>query len=248
MSSTRLPGKVLKPILGVPMILRQIERLKRCQRLDGIVVATSIEPSDTPIAEACAQAGVDCFRGPLNDVLGRFVGVIERYQPDHVVRLTADCPLADWQVIDALIDQHVQSGADYTSNALKRTYPVGLDCEVMKADVLMQANAKVTTDFEREHVTPYVYQEPGRFDVQHMTQSEDISFLRWTVDTPGDFAFANALYEALYPDNPAFDSNDIMAFLDTHETVRNLNASSQTEQDLGAARAFWKQRQQAANS
>lgn len=247
MSSTRLPGKVLKPVLGVPMILRQIERLKRCQRLDGIVVATSIEDSDTPIAGACGEAGVDCVRGSLDDVLGRFVAVIERYQPDHVVRLTADCPLADWQIIDDLVDLHVRSGADYTSNALQRTYPVGLDCEVMKADVLLQANANATTEFEREHVTPYVYQVPGRFDVQHLTQDEDTSFLRWTVDTPGDFAFANAVFEALYPDNPAFDRNDILAFLDSHETVRNLNASSQSEEDLGRARAYWKQRQLTGN-
>lgn len=245
MSSTRLPGKVLMPILGAPMIERQVERLRRCACLDGLVVATSVEDSDTPIVQACETAGIDCVRGPLDNVLGRFAKAVEAFAPDHVVRLTADCPLADWRVIDALVDLHLESGADYSSNALKRTYPVGLDCEAVKADVLLRANAEATTAFEREHVTPFMYQEDGRFNVQHLTQGEDLSFLRWTVDTRGDFAFANAVYEGLYPEKAAFTSEDIIAFLETREDVRNLNASSQTEEDLAKCRLYWNNRQQA---
>src|SRR5262249_51401276 len=141
MSSTRLPGKVLADVAGQPMILRQIERLRRSRTLDELVVATSIDASDDPLAERLAAAGVAGFPGEAQAVLGRFCAVVRRYpQARNVVRLTADCPLADWTVIDAMMDRHAQAGADFTNNTLpERTFPHGLDAEVVRPEILFLA-------------------------------------------------------------------------------------------------------------
>ena len=128
MTSTRLPNKVLAPILGQPMLARQIERLRRATTLDKLVVATSDDASDDPLAAMCEDISVPFYRGSLNDVLGRFKGVCEAFgSVNHIVRLTGDCPLADPAVIDAVVRHHLASGADYTSNALQPTWPDGLD-------------------------------------------------------------------------------------------------------------------------
>lgn len=139
-SSRRLPGKVLKPILGRPMLERQIERLRRAQRMDKLVIATSTDASDDPIAALCQSLSVDCFRGPLDDVLDRFYQAARRYAPRAVVRLTGDCPLADPQVIDELIETHSRESYDYTANILPpRQIPDGLDVEVIAMSCLETA-------------------------------------------------------------------------------------------------------------
>src|SRR5450759_1196124 len=131
-SYTRLPGKVLQPILGEPMLARQLERVRRAQRLDAVVVATSADASDDPLEELCAATGVDCFRGSLDDVLDRFHAVAESYRAEHVVRLTGDCPLMDAAVIDAVVELHLSGRYDYSSNVLPPTFPDGLDVEVVR--------------------------------------------------------------------------------------------------------------------
>lgn len=212
MSSTRLPGKVLAPVLGEPMIARQIERLRRSRRIDALVVATSTDPSDDPLAAWCAAAGVEVFRGDLHDVLGRFCALLEA-RPDAttVLRLTADCPLADWAVIDALVERHVAERADYTNNVTVRTFPHGLDAEVVARDVLLAAGREAADPFEREHVTPFVYRRPAGFRLALLTRAPSLADLRWTVDLPEDLAFVRRVYEALYPANPAFTSDDVVA-------------------------------------
>jgi spore coat polysaccharide biosynthesis protein SpsF len=212
MSSSRLPGKVMKNLLGRPMIDRQIERLRRAETLDRLVVATSDDPSDDPLAEHLQAEGVGVFRGPLADVLGRFAGAMERFGPaEHVVRLTADCPLTDWRVLDLVVRRHLEHGNDYTSNDLIRTFPHGLDVEIVRAEALALAVREATLPADREHVTPFVYNRPDRFRLGCVTQAVDRSAERWTVDTPNDFVFARRVYERLYPANPAFTSEDILA-------------------------------------
>jgi spore coat polysaccharide biosynthesis protein SpsF len=212
MTSSRLPGKVLRPILGEPMMGRQIERLRRSRRLDELVVATSTDASDDVIVDYCATLGVRTHRGSLQDVLGRYAGALEALGPaDHVVRLTADCPLADWGVIDDCVALHLETGADYTSNAVDRWFPRGLDVEVFKAPLLPMIAAEAADPYEREHVTPFFYRHPERFDLKQLTQPAYEGNLRWTVDTPEDFAFTTQVYEALYSSNPAFGSGDIRA-------------------------------------
>ena len=215
MSSTRLPGKVLRPLAGAPMVLRQIERVRRSARIDALVTATSDAASDDVLARTLEDAGEPVFRGPLDDVLSRFVGALEAFGPaEHVVRLTADCPLADWTVIDQIIDLHLGQGADYTSNAWgRRTYPKGLDAEVMKCRVLHEAGAEARDPYEREHVTPYIYRRPERYRLQGLEQAADEGEVRWTVDLPSDYDFVAAVYDGLYPGDPAFSSQDVRDYV-----------------------------------
>ena len=211
MSSSRLPGKVLKPLLGQPMILRQIERLRRCRRLERLVVATSDHPSDDILAATLVEAGLEVVRGQLDDVLGRFVKVIETLDlTGDMVRLTADCPLADPDVIDAGIALRIEGGFDYVSNGQVRTWPRGLDVEVFTVDALRRTAVEATSAYDREHVTPWLYRPESNFRRGDLVQDRDDSAFRWTVDLPEDFDFVERVYAALYPANPAFTSEDIL--------------------------------------
>lgn len=213
MTSTRLPGKVLAPVLGAPMILRQVERLRRSHRIDQLLVATSLDPSDDRLALACADGGIEVFRGDLNDVLGRFCGALELYPATKaVVRLTADCPLADWNVIDDLIARHYAEDADYSSNTLpERTYPHGLDAEVVRPAALLRASREAADPYEREHVTPFLYRRPDEHRIASLTRTPSLAHLRWTVDYPEDLAFVRRVYDQLYARNPAFGVEAIAA-------------------------------------
>jgi spore coat polysaccharide biosynthesis protein SpsF len=212
MSSTRLAGKVMRPILGEPMIARQIERLRRAQRLSGIVVATSTNADDDVIAAEAARLRVGIHRGPLDDVLSRFVGALAAHgRPKTFVRLTADCPLADWRLIDACIEAHDRAGADYTNSVAGWSYPKGLDVEVCETAALLRADREATSAYDREHVMPYIAAHPELFRIEHVAREPPLRF-RWTVDTPQDFAFVTQVYAALYSANPAFTTEDILAW------------------------------------
>lgn len=213
MTSSRLPGKVMAPVLGEPMIGRQIERLRRSVQIDRLIVATSAEPSDDALAAYCLSLGLGVVRGALDDVLGRFATALADHpDADVVVRLTADCPLADPVVIDAVIARHHAAGADYTSNTLgTRTYPHGLDAEVVRAEVLLQAARLADDPYEREHVTPYIYRRPEVFRLAGVRRRRSLARLRWTVDVADDLAFVRGVYASLYAHDPAFTSEAIIA-------------------------------------
>jgi spore coat polysaccharide biosynthesis protein SpsF len=216
MSSTRLPGKVLTPLVGAPMILRQIERLKRARRLTQIVIATSTEPSDDAIVEACAAHDIPVYRGDLGDVLDRFHGALAAFgEPPHFLRLTADCPLADPDLVDQCIAEHLASGADYTHNTSGWTYPKGLDVEVCKTSALFAAWRETRDPYDREHVTPFIYRRPERFQLHRISRDPPWPY-RWTVDTVEDFAFVEAVYQALYPGKPDFTTADVLAWQARH--------------------------------
>lgn len=215
MSSSRLPGKVMRPLLCQPMIARQVERLRRATSLSRLVVATSARADDDVIADWCETAGVDCFRGDLEDVLGRFLGALEAQGwPEHFVRLTADCPLADPELIDRTVAAHLSTGADYTHAQKNRTFPKGLDVEVCRTSVL-RGLAPEATGEDREHVTRFIYTHPERYSIHGLERDPPLRF-RWTVDTPEDFAFVSAVYADLYPSNPAFTTEDILAWQALH--------------------------------
>jgi spore coat polysaccharide biosynthesis protein SpsF len=203
----------MAPVLGEPMIGRQVERLRRAGRIDRLVVATSTDASDDPLAAYCESLGLTVFRGSLDDVLGRFRAALA-LEPDAkaVVRLTADCPLTDPQLIDQVIAHHHEAGADYTSNTLgTRTYPHGLDVEVIRPAVLIEAADLASDPYEREHVTPYIYRRPETYRLAGVSRRESRASLRWTVDLPEDLAFVRDVYARLYPSNPEFDSDAIAA-------------------------------------
>jgi len=214
MSSTRLPGKVMAEVEGAPMILRQIERLRRSRRLDGVLVATSTDPTDDGLAAMLALHDVPVHRGPLDDVLGRYEGALEAHPAEVVARLTADCPLADPEVIDATLDLLIARGLDYAANTpAHRTYPKGLDVEVMRVDALLRAAREAADPYEREHVTPYLYRHPELFTQDFISQDADEGEVRWTVDRPDDLEFVRAVYAALYPGKRDFGSEDVRAFV-----------------------------------
>lgn len=231
MSSSRLPGKVLKPVLGAPMLARQIERLRRSACVDQMILATSNEASDDPIERLCRKLELDCFRGNLNDVLDRFYRAARSHNPDHVVRLTGDCPLTDPELIDEVIRFHLAGGYDYTSNCFEPTFPHGLDVEVFRFSCLEEAWREASLPYQREHVTPFFYQQTGRFRVGSFKGDVDLSWLRWTVDESADFELVTEIYSALYPGTPDFTTRDILAYLENHPELTNLN--THIERDRG---------------
>ena len=216
MTSTRLPGKVLAPLEGAPMIQRQLERLQRATRLDGLVVATSTDPSDDDLARFVESLGVPVVRGSLDDVLDRFVQAMAAFPSDTVVRLTADCPLASPAVIDAVIQQFESGDFDYCSNTLTPTFPDGLDVEVVRSSVLSWLAANATDPPEREHVTLGVYRRPERFTLGNYSGEVDLSALRWTVDTADDLEFVRRVYADLFPAQPDFDLGEVLSWLERH--------------------------------
>ena len=213
MSSTRLPGKVLAEVAGMPMLGRQVERLRRSARLDELVVATSDQASDDAVADYAARLDLTVVRGPLDDVLGRFGLALEAFpEAAVVVRMTADCPLTDWRVLDAVIEHPAATKADFASNTPPvRTYPHGLDIEVMTAAALRTALFEAADPYEREHVTPFLYRNPKRFRIESLSQTPSLAHLRWTVDHPEDLDFVRHVYGALYAENPDFGMAEIAA-------------------------------------
>jgi len=213
MGSTRLPGKVLADLCGAPLLQRQLERVRRATSLDRVVVATSTDETDLPIAELCESLDVPCFRGDLNDVLARFLGAISEFNPEVVVRITADCPLISPSVIDSIVHSFFESDCDYLSNTLDPTFPDGVDVEVVRVRAL-RALARLDTDIhEREHVTLGIYRRPEQFVVRNFTGDPDLSNLRWTVDSPEDLEFVRWVYTKLFYTNPKFDLAEILELL-----------------------------------
>jgi spore coat polysaccharide biosynthesis protein SpsF len=224
MSSTRLPGKVMLPILGVPALQQQIRRIQNSMLIDKLIVATSDDESDTVIADLCQKIDVACFRGPLDDVLDRFYQAAKTYEPLHIVRLTGDCPLCDSGIIDEVIQYHLDGDFDFTSNALPPTFPDGLDVEVIRYNLLEDAASNATTNRQREHVTPYI-REQADTHVGNYTNSKDLSSLRWTLDYQDDYEFIIKVYEHLYKLNPEFNYTDIIKLIENNPEIQKINSS-----------------------
>jgi len=224
MTSTRLPGKVLMPMAGRPMLSWQLERMRRARRLDRIVIATTTNATDDPIVAWCAALGCDVTRGSEADVLSRYAEAAQAFGAGTVVRLTSDCPLIDPQMIDEAVDRFGRSGCDYLSNMLRPSFPYGLAVEVMTAAALREAQAEACDPQEREHVTPFIYWRPGRFVLESMAVEPDLSHHRWTVDTPQDFELVSHILENLYPRLPGFGWRDVLTLLDEHPEWVKINA------------------------
>jgi spore coat polysaccharide biosynthesis protein SpsF len=235
-SSTRLPGKVLKPILGCSMLSLQIERIQRSKKIDKLIVATSNERSDNDIGNLCINIQIPCFRGSLDDVLDRFYQTAMQYKLEHVVRLTGDCPLIDPEIIDDVIEFYLKGGYDYATNSMvPYTFPDGLDVEVFRFTVLEKAWHEALLSSHREHVTPFIRQHPELFKVGHYKNEVDLSHLRWTVDEPEDFEFISQIYKELYPQNPTFITEDILELINRKPSLLEIN--SHVERNLGAKKS-----------
>ena len=225
MSSSRLPGKVLLDLAGSPMLIQEINRLKRSKLIDDIVVVTSDTKSDDMIVDVCKSHNINYFRGSLDNVLDRFYHAYLKFRPDHIVRVTGDCPLIDWNIVDQVIEQHLEHSCDYTSNTLSPTYPDGLDVEVMTKDCLVKIKNKAVTMTELEHVTYYCYSHQEEFSLKNVKNiSGDQSEYRLTVDTTEDFEVISRIYDALHKDKEAFILKDILVFLDRNPDIKKVNS------------------------
>lgn len=225
MGSTRLPGKVLKLIAGRPMLSYQLERLRRVKLATRIVVATTVNVPDDAIVALCAQEGVDCIRGSERDVLSRYCEAARVFNAEAIVRVTADCPLIDPELIDQAIGAYLHSGVqyDYVSNMLEPGWPYGMAVEVVSAIALAEAEAEARNEAEREHVTPFIYWRPERYRLKALTMTPDLSHQRWTVDTPEDFELISRILEDIYPREPNFNMASVLALLAEHPTWELIN-------------------------
>lgn len=200
MTSTRLPGKVMLPLLGEPMLTWVIERLRKAKTLDSVVVATTTDSEDDVIAEECNRLGYECFRGDREDVLDRYFRAAKQYQANVIVRITSDCPLIDPEIVDACVTEFLklQPACDYLSNALeKATFPLGLDVEVLNRSSLQKTFELASSKSDREHVTSYIYHHPDQFLLKEYQSAIDHSDLRWTVDTPEDYRLIQRIVERI---------------------------------------------------
>ena len=236
MGSSRLPGKVLADVSGAPLLARMIERVRAARQLAGIVVATTERPGDAPIRELAPTLGVDVFAGSEDDVLARFVGAAERFGADPVVRLTADCPLIDPEVIDRCVATFLAGAWDHLS--LGGQFPKGLDTEVTAQRALLAAHAEARLPSEREHVTPYVWKHPDRFRCGVVTLPEPLAGHRWTVDEPRDLELVRAVYARLYRPGHVFGWREIAALLAREPALVAINAG--IDPDAGWRRSLEK--------
>jgi spore coat polysaccharide biosynthesis protein SpsF len=197
MGSTRLPGKVTIDICGKPMLAHVVERAVAISGIDEIVVATSTLQADGEIEVLSGVLGVPCFRGDEQDVLSRYFDTAVEYKAEAIVRITADCPLLDPEISEKVISAYNRVNPDYVSNILQRTYPRGLDTEILGFETLETAHKEAKEKPDREHVTRYVWRQPERFDLLSVTGQEDLSSWRWTVDTSEDLRLVRMIYSEL---------------------------------------------------
>lgn len=193
MGSSRLPGKVLKEINGKPLLLHQINRLKKCRKIDNLVVATTLENQDNQLVEFCNKYNINVFRGSEENVLERYYGAWNQFGGETIVRLTSDCPIIDPDIVDETINYFLINDFDYVSNTLERTFPRGLDTEVFTAKALKNSYKFAILDRDKEHVTPYIYTNSDKFRLGCYKGKENYSKYRWTVDTKEDFELINLL-------------------------------------------------------
>lgn len=225
MGSTRLPGKVLKPVMGRPLLSYLLERLDSLKKAATTIIATTTNPQDDLIERFAKQNNRLLFRGSEEDVLDRFYQTCRKYPADLIVRITGDCPLMDPSIIDEALDRFQESSQslDYLSNTLVRSFPRGMDVEVFTFTALKEAAAKATKTFDREHVTPYMYQQQNHFHLQNFTHKPDLSNFRLTVDTSEDFLLIRKILETLYPLNKKFTLDDMILAFEKHPDWIEIN-------------------------
>ena len=223
MGSTRLPGKILQPLAGKPVLQRVIERVRASDAFDEVVVATTVREIDDPAAEAAADFGATVVRGDENDVLSRYGLAAEASAADAIMRITADCPLIDPDVLGSMVDRFRAGDADLLSNCVRRTYPRGLDAELFSRGALDIMLAEAVAPAEREHVTPFLYARPDRFRIVSHEGPDDFSDYRLTLDTPEDFELLDRIFAAV-PDPDALRLAEVVALFETHPDWRSINA------------------------
>lgn len=220
--ASRLPNKVFKDLAAKPVLWHVIHRVKKSKLIDEVVVATTCQKEDLEIVKYCADLGVRVFIGSEEDVLDRYYQTAKLFCPDNVIRITADCPLHDSNVIDSVIKKHMDEDNDYTSNTLEETFPDGLDCEVIKFGVLEEAWKLARLASEREHVTQYIIKN-SKYKKENLYNPINRRDERWTLDTVQDYEFIRSVFDDLYHENPEFGAEEVYALLDAKPQLRCIN-------------------------
>lgn len=225
LGSSRLPGKVLKKICGKTILEHDINILKLVGNIDEIVIATTVEAQDDKIVDEASRLGIKYFRGSEKDVLSRYYFAAKENKADVVVRVTSDCPCLDYNIIEDMIN--IFSGklgtVDYMNNTMERTYPRGYDAEIFTFNVLEIAFKNAKKDYEREHVTPYIYDLNNKFRILIYKSSNDYSKYRVTLDTKEDFEVIEAIYDSLFKGEKYFLLNEVVEFLEENPQIVNIN-------------------------
>jgi spore coat polysaccharide biosynthesis protein SpsF len=224
MGSSRLPGKVLLSAAGKSLLEIELGRLQQCRKPHALCVATTEGHQDDPIVNLCQRLDIPCFRGSEEDVLSRYYEAARFMHADEVIRITADCPLIDPDIVDAVIGKREKTHADYASNTLKRTFPRGLDTECFSFVSLSAAHHEAKEPWEREHVTPFIYGRPDRFSMASLESGKDESRHRWTVDTQEDFQLVSLILERFADNLLAFRSADVLRLFEEKPEWFTINA------------------------
>lgn len=226
MGSTRLPGKILKEVLGKPLLEYQVERIRWVKLADEIVIATTLNDTDRVIVDLCDRLAIPHFRGSEQDVLRRYMEAARAFDADVVVRLTSDCPIIDPEIVDRVIRYYFDHTLefDYVSNTLSRTYPQGMDTEVFPFSVLEEAFQEATESYDREHVTPFIYRHDHRYRLCNVAYPENHSHHRWTVDTLDDYLLIRKIIEKLYPTNPRYGMREVLDLFEQNQDLSRIHA------------------------
>lgn len=223
LGSTRLAGKTLMMLEGQTLLGHLVNRVRASKHIDGIVIATTVKERDDAIAEFAKGNGIDFSRGSEDDVLDRFYQAAVKYGLETIVRVTPDCPMLDPEVTDYVISQFVAGDYDYVSNVLTPTYPDGLDTEVFSFHALKRAWNEAKLPSEREHVTAYIHKHPELFRLFNVKrQGEDLSWMRWTVDTDKDLLFAREIFKRL-GSKGIFHMDDVLRLLRDEPEILEIN-------------------------
>jgi spore coat polysaccharide biosynthesis protein SpsF len=221
MSSTRLPGKVLMPLAGQPVLAHVVQRSQACRKVNEVVVATSTDTSDDAIEKWCADNQVSLYRGSLNDVLDRYYQAAKLHGADAIVRITADCPAIDPQTVDEVIQGFIEGG--YEFYGLSGEFPDGLDCTVFSFKAIEQAWREAKLPSEREHVGPYIEKNPQLFKSGGLKKYTDLSHMRWTLDEPRDYEFLCQVFDQLANQDKLFTAEDVLTLLKDQPELQTIN-------------------------
>jgi spore coat polysaccharide biosynthesis protein SpsF len=227
MKSTRLPGKILLDLAGRPLLARMLERLRQATKPDVVVIATTTDPADDAIADLCRSEKWECFRGHPTDLLDRHLQCARAYGATVVAKVPSDVPVVDAGLVDEVFALFETGAYDYVSNIHPATFPDGLDCEICSLETLELAGREATRDFEREHTTPFLWDNPDRFRIGNVATHDGVDYSlthRWTIDYEEDYRFLQAVFDTLYRSDPTFSWQDLIAFLRSRPDIAAINA------------------------
>lgn len=224
MGSERMPGKVLRELAGIPSLVHIFRILRECRLADDFAVVTTVTSEDDLIEKVCEENSVKIIRGSVHDVLDRFRIAIQKYNPKRVIRVTGDDPLMDPSVIDAVINEHITGNYDYTSNIVERTFPRGMDTEVVESKVLEQVWKTTSDKDDHEHVTLFIRRNPDMFRIgSYKSNGKNLNNLRLCMDTEEDYRLIKIIYDNLFK-GKTLTLNEVLSFLDSNPELKKINS------------------------